>query len=260
MATISVLNTSANLSGKTLLAAENDYTITGNLTFDRDPSAPFTVTASSAKVSNLDADKLDGFDWTSGVTNVQAGDGSLSAPAFGFQADTNNGMYRVGADNIALVTGGVAALDIDSVQQINSATQFRCKVAKTAAQTISNATATAITFGAGTETFDVGAMHDTGSNTSRITIPTGGDGIYLLHGELAIAASAVGQRQVYIRQNGTTTITALILAAAAATTLNMLASAIVNAVATDYFELVIYQDSGGNLDTSVHILSAVKLW
>ena len=60
MATISVLNTSANLSGKTLLAAENDYTITGNMTYDRDPSAPFTVTASSAKVSNLDADKLDG--------------------------------------------------------------------------------------------------------------------------------------------------------------------------------------------------------
>lgn len=64
MPTISVLNTSANLSGKTIVSAENDYTITGNHTFDRDPSAPFTVTASSAKVTNLDADKLDGIEGT----------------------------------------------------------------------------------------------------------------------------------------------------------------------------------------------------
>lgn len=60
MATVSVLNTSANLSGKTLLVAEQPATITGLQTFDRDPSAPFAVTANSAKVSNLDADKLDG--------------------------------------------------------------------------------------------------------------------------------------------------------------------------------------------------------
>jgi hypothetical protein len=38
------------------------WTQTGLVTFDRDPSAPFAVTASSAKVDNLDADKLDGFD------------------------------------------------------------------------------------------------------------------------------------------------------------------------------------------------------
>jgi hypothetical protein len=55
-----VLNSSANLSGKTLIAAENADTITGLKTFDRDPSAPFAVTASSAVVTNLDADKVDG--------------------------------------------------------------------------------------------------------------------------------------------------------------------------------------------------------
>jgi hypothetical protein len=36
------------------------YTQTGLITFDRDPSAPFAVSASSAKVTNLDADLLDG--------------------------------------------------------------------------------------------------------------------------------------------------------------------------------------------------------
>jgi hypothetical protein len=57
---ISVLNTDAGLSGTTLLNAESTQTITGSKTFDRDPSAPFTVTSGSAVVTNLDADKLDG--------------------------------------------------------------------------------------------------------------------------------------------------------------------------------------------------------
>lgn len=67
MANITVLNTSANLSSKTLLAAENANTVTGLLTFDRDPSAPFAVSASSAVVTNLDADKLDGQDAPTGT-------------------------------------------------------------------------------------------------------------------------------------------------------------------------------------------------
>lgn len=60
MSTIAVTNTSTQLSGKTIPTAEGDYTITGAHTFDRDPSPPFVVTASSAVVPNLDADKLDG--------------------------------------------------------------------------------------------------------------------------------------------------------------------------------------------------------
>lgn len=62
MATITVLNTSADLSSKTIVSAEQPYTITGLHTFDRDPSAPFAVTSGSAVVANLDSDKLDGQD------------------------------------------------------------------------------------------------------------------------------------------------------------------------------------------------------
>ena len=57
-----VLNTTAGLTGKTLMITEGAETITGLKTFDRDPSAPFAVTGSSAKVTNLDADKLDGYE------------------------------------------------------------------------------------------------------------------------------------------------------------------------------------------------------
>lgn len=51
------------------------YTQTGLITFDRDPSAPFAVTASSAVVTNLDADLLDGQhgSYYRDATNLNAG-------------------------------------------------------------------------------------------------------------------------------------------------------------------------------------------
>lgn len=57
-----ITNTDANLSGKTLVVAENAQTITGLQTFDRDPNPPFAVSAGSAAVANLNADKVDGYE------------------------------------------------------------------------------------------------------------------------------------------------------------------------------------------------------
>lgn len=57
---VSVLNTTAALSGKTLATLEGSQTFTGQKTFDVGASAPFVVVAGAAKVTNLDADKLDG--------------------------------------------------------------------------------------------------------------------------------------------------------------------------------------------------------
>jgi hypothetical protein len=59
---ITVLNTDAGLSGKTIANLEDGQTVTGLKTFDRDPNAPFAVSAASAVVTNLDADKLDGLE------------------------------------------------------------------------------------------------------------------------------------------------------------------------------------------------------
>src|SRR5687767_10894080 len=72
---ISVLNTDAGLAGTTLLNAESTQTITGAKTFDLDPSAPFAVSANSAVVTNLDADKLDGQEgsYYTNATNISSG-------------------------------------------------------------------------------------------------------------------------------------------------------------------------------------------
>ena len=59
---VTVLNTTASLSGKTLLKVEDSQTITGLKTFDLGASAPLAVSAGSAKVTYLDADKLDGLE------------------------------------------------------------------------------------------------------------------------------------------------------------------------------------------------------
>lgn len=57
-----VKGTAAALAGKTLVTAEDAQTITGLHSYQRAPSAPFSVQVGSAVVPFLDADKLDGIE------------------------------------------------------------------------------------------------------------------------------------------------------------------------------------------------------
>jgi hypothetical protein len=59
---ISVLNTSSGVSAKTLVIAESPATITGLYSYNRGASAPFAVNAGAGKVTNLNAEMLDGFE------------------------------------------------------------------------------------------------------------------------------------------------------------------------------------------------------
>jgi len=72
---VSIANTTSQVSGKTVVIAENDQTVTGLHTFSRSTSAPFAVGSGSAVVSNLDADKLDGQDgsYYTNATNLASG-------------------------------------------------------------------------------------------------------------------------------------------------------------------------------------------
>lgn len=72
MANVTVLNTTNQLSGKTIILAESDQTITGLHTFNRGASAPFAVPSGAAVVSNLDADKVDGIEGGSFVRSDAA--------------------------------------------------------------------------------------------------------------------------------------------------------------------------------------------
>jgi hypothetical protein len=84
---VSVTNTDAQVSGKTLVIAENAQTVSGLQTFDRDPSAPFAVSSNSAVVTNLDADKVDGADYAvSTWTPTIGGSGGQSGQVYTTQA------------------------------------------------------------------------------------------------------------------------------------------------------------------------------
>ena len=73
-----------------------------------------------------------------------------------------------------------------------------CSVNHSTNQSVPNATVTALL--ADTEQFDNDSMHSTSSNTSRITIQTGGR--YLIFATVRTGSNQTGHRQVQIRANG----------------------------------------------------------
>lgn len=79
-----------------------------------------------------------------------------------------------------------------------------CRVYNSTDQNVATSTFTALTFDS--ERYDVGGMHSTSANTSRITIPTGGGGVYHIGASIrfAYSATAGSVRLLRLRLNGTT--------------------------------------------------------
>ena len=130
-----------------------------------------------------------------------------------------------------------------------STTFVGCALSKSAAQNVTSATNTAITFD--TEQFDTNTFHDNSTNTSRITIPSGYNGKYLFTAKLTsegLTASG-SYRSLSLKKNGT------VIAyfqnfsnssgiQGANVAWETQGTQILNLVATDYIEMFWYQDSG----------------
>jgi hypothetical protein len=119
-------------------------------------------------------------------------------------------------------------------------------VYRTTAQALTTATLTAILFDA--EYYDTGACHSIVSNTTRLTVPSGGGGVYSIAGTITYDSNATGGRAAYIRVNGvdyygTTQVPALNGADTMVTTYDEVLLG-----AADYVELIGWQSSGGNLN------------
>jgi len=133
-----------------------------------------------------------------------------------------------------------------------------CRVYRNSAQSISNNSSTAITFD--TELFDTDAFHDTGSNTSRITIPSGLDGKYRFSWHAMFAASnTTGLRLAFLRLNGVDDTHNVpgsrnnLNPISASLEAHGTGSCIVDLVATDYIELFVYQNSGGAVNSGTSL-------
>jgi hypothetical protein len=119
------------------------------------------------------------------------------------------------------------------------------RVFDTATQSINNNTYTAATYTS--ESYDTDGFHDNSSNTSRLTIPTGKSGKYLINALVYwLSSDNTGARTIILYKNGTAILTRE-WSLSTRGNLNMSFTSVQNAVATDYFECYVYQTSGGSL-------------
>lgn len=154
---------------------------------------------------------------------------------------------------------------INAQHILNSATQPRCVAFHNATQSIPDSTVTSALLNS--EDLDVGTMHDLVTNNSRLTIPTGGDGFYLVRATVAFAANATGLRRIDILKSGATVLaTNRLISSGAGDLTRFEATWFGNLVAADYVEAQAWQNSGGALNISLGTrgatseLAAVKLW
>lgn len=118
---------------------------------------------------------------------------------------------------------------------------------------------TAIAFGSSTETFDTDAIHDTSSNPSRMTVPSGVSKIRMqgqaVHTATGTSANAIG---LQIGKNGSASYAGSPRMIAETTTASgsiQIISPVLVVTPGDYFELFFYSES----DTSV-VLIANQTW
>ena len=117
-----------------------------------------------------------------------------------------------------------------------------------AAISVPNNTLTDLTFNS--EYWDTDTIHNTSSNTGRMTIVHGGT--YMIVGQVEWAAAAGGRRQILIVLNGATTIAVAENdnVPAGAVNLQQTVATVYQLVAGDYVTLRVFQNSGGALNVN----------
>lgn len=120
-----------------------------------------------------------------------------------------------------------------------------CRVTHSVDQSFASAVSAAVAFN--TDVHNVGGMHSTITNNTRLTAKV--TGLYSVGGSVNWAANATGIRNIYIRRNGTTPIVAdLRLAAGGADPTQQSIHTEIRLAAGDYVELIAQQASGGALN------------
>ena len=158
-------------------------------------------------------------------------------------ASSANTPARLGigtSGQVLTVSGG-----IPSWATASSGSSFvGCRLYITGAnQSISNDTVTVINFDA--ETYDTSSFHDNTTNNSRVTVPSGKGGYYLIAAKAYwVAASDTQERQLRINKNGTALdfFFDVNVNSNAAHTRELVS--IFNLAVGDYIEMAVYQFSG----------------
>lgn len=153
----------------------------------------------------------------------------------------------VGTNGHVLTADSTTATGLKWAAVASGLTLVGTQLTKSAAQSLSNATETAITFNG--ETWDTDGFHDNVTNNSRITIPTGKAGKYTLTGHVALAALS-GLVYALVKKNGSvwnypeTRNSTTVGGGGTSFTFSILMDLAVG----DYVELFVYQGGGGSFN------------
>ena len=158
-----------------------------------------------------------------------------------YRSSTANVKTRLGlgtAGQVLKVNSGATAPEWGSA----SASFVGASLDNTTTQTVTSPGYTAVTWSV--ENFDTDGFHSTVSNTSRMTIPAGKGGYYQVNASVRWDDNTTNSRLITLYKNGT--IFHLTASPGFSIDPTMNIQAIMYLVATDYVEVYVYQNSGGN--------------
>ena len=184
------------------------------------------------------------------VTNSMATTIDAKGDVIAGTADNAFARLAVGANNTVLTADSTTATGLKWAASGGS--MVGAQAYRTTNQAITAGVITAILYT--TETFDTDAYHDTSTNTSRMTIPSGKGGKYLLTGSLAYDIGPTNFGEIRIYRNGAALgngLVAGITNRASITGIGLLCLTIVSASVGDYFELfALSSNTSGNITNS----------
>jgi len=163
-----------------------------------------------------------------------------------YRSSTANTNTRLGigtTGQVLTVSGGVPAWTTVA----SSSTYSGVSVYRSSAQSIPHDTNTLVTWDA--EFFDTNAYHSTSTNTSRLTVPSGKAGKYLIQATITLAQSATGIRKLSFYKNGSL-FSIPFLIPATGDPFNATGVSIANLAEGDYIECYFEQSSGSAKDLS----------
>ena len=174
-------------------------------------------------------------------------------------ADNTVDRLAVGANGTVLTADSVEATGLKWATPAGAAL-VGCRLAKSTTQSIANNTDTALTFD--TESWDTDAFHDNSVNNTRITIPSGKDGKYVVYMEIDMPPMN-NQTYTILKKNGSTVSFPEVRQNTSGGFTNKFTNSVqIALVATDYIEFFINQNStvsqnaGTNTSFGVHYLGA----